>query len=141
MSNITGISISGPVVANLAEAVTQVSTVNNKVVTPSILQQFMKSIPVTIGSFIPCDANFKNLNFNSISGSVLASNSEANDSSITNKLITPSTLMSVISSGLPIGTGTPSTGKFSDVTITNSITILNDKIQTNEGGTGFNFHI
>ncbi len=138
MSNITGISISGPVVANLAEAVTQVSTVNNKVVTPSILQQFMKSIPVTIGSFIPCDANFKNLNFNSISGSVLASNSEANDSSITNKLITPSTLMSVISSGLPIGTGTPSTGKFSDVTITNSITILNDKIQTNEGGTGFN---
>ena len=46
MSNITGISISGPVVANLAEAVTQVSTVNNKVVTPSILQQFMKSIPV-----------------------------------------------------------------------------------------------
>ena len=31
-----------------------------------------------------------------------------------------------------------STGKFSDVTITNSITILNDKIQTNEGGTGFN---
>ena len=106
MSNITGISISGPVVANLAEAVTQVSTVNNKVITPNILQQFMKSIPVTIGSFIPCDANFKNVNLSSISGSVLATNSEANDSSITNKLITPSTLMSVISSGLPIGTGT-----------------------------------
>ena len=107
MSNITGISISGPVVANLAEAVTQVSTVNNKVITPNILQQFMKSIPVTIGSFIPCDANFKNVNLSSISGSVLATNSEANDSSITNKLITPSTLIGVISSGLPIGTGTP----------------------------------
>jgi hypothetical protein len=141
MSNITGSSISGTVVANLAEAVTVINPPNNKVITPAILQQFMKTIPVTIGSLNANDAILKNITAESISGNVVATDAEAVAGSSTNKVITPASLKTVISAGLPIGTTTPSSGKFSDLYITNSFNLVGDVVLPVEGGTGFGSYV
>jgi hypothetical protein len=134
--NLSGSSISGTVVANLAEAVTTTSPPNNKVITPYILQQFMRAVPATIGTLNPCDGIFTNLSFKTISGDVVATNTETISGTITNKILTPANLKAFIAAGLPIGASVPSTGKFSDLVVTNTITLLNDKIEAYEGGTG-----
>src|SRR5690242_8762755 len=82
-------SITGPVCANAAEART---TVNNKVITPATLQNFISGIPVKLGGLTPSQGAFTDLTALTLNGGCIASGQDILDGVSTQKVVTPATL-------------------------------------------------
>jgi hypothetical protein len=77
------------------------TSINNKIVHPSGFKYFVNN--ATIGSTKPAKGNFLELTASSISGNVIATNSEAAAGSVNNKVITPSNLNYTLKNPTTIG--------------------------------------
>ena len=133
MSNIlTANSIQGPVVANAAEATTDIT---NKVITPGILLSVLKAPTVAIGSLKPSPGVFTNLTADTVNGLCVATSQDLINGSSSSKIITPMILKEALMNPIVVTGGSGGAGIFSNMVITGSLTLSNP-VSVKNGGTG-----
>lgn len=112
-TDVTMNTINGTVVALNADATAMKSSA--KVLTPSVIPSIFAKPPV-MGSITPNDITALTLSASTIAGSVIASSSEAKAMAISNKVLTPAVLPTVLASPGNIGQITPGDAKFKALT-------------------------
>jgi hypothetical protein len=116
-TNLSAAQINGACIATNDDIIA--GTSKSKVITPysaKIALNIMTNLGKDLGSSI--NANFTDIKLKSLKGNVIATNSESVDSTVTNKIITPSTLVNVLNNPPKIGATTPNTGNFDTVKLT-----------------------
>ena len=124
-------TISGSVIPpDLATALD--NTINNLVITPQVLSLVLQS-PPEIGLTTANAAHFQNVELQSVSGSAIAEVNDIINGSDNTKIVTPANLKSYFLSPNPIGSTTPSTGNFSNLTASQIYGQIGDSTTQNDG--------
>jgi hypothetical protein len=105
-------SLSGPLFATMSD-IKSTGSSTSLIVTPDAISDFFQSPSFALGAVSPGDVYASNVDFSTISGSVLSNTTTDLTDAVNNKLITPSVLQSALTAPYPIGSVTRNTGAFS----------------------------
>lgn len=123
LPTLSAATTSSPGIIPLATASEAVgATITTKAVTPATLAAAMRS-PVAIGATYPNAGTFTAITAGSISGNVVATNTDAVAHMSKSKVITPANIPYIMAAPGPIGGNTASTGVFTTVDATTVSTV------------------